>query len=358
MSIHVKLDPVAEARLAAQRRNSTISSLFISFLVIVIIGLTLGLVLLPSLEKDNPVIVSYKGTEQKEKEPEKKKVSTNVQRKPTSPASSSVKVIASTSSSPVSIPVPDEVVPIESVDFGDGEDFGGGWGDGDGFGGGGGGASFFNQSVKANQIAYVIDYSGSMNGEKDKLMRKELTKSVSGLAPGTQYQLIFFSGPAWIAGDDVSVGRGSGVVKASGGHKFEWTGKGAHDWKPKGKRQKADWLDVTGKQLEESLKVIKSSKLVYGTDWSNPLEMAFDMDPAPQIVFFMTDGASGGDMMGLSKRLASKAKRKGIIVNAIAMMEPKAEAPMFELARSTGGVFTIVEKGGKVREVKRLKKKK
>ena len=31
--------------------------------------------------------------------------------------------------------------------------------------------------------------------------------------------------------------------------------------------------------------------------------------------------------------------------------------PMFELATSTGGVFTIVEKGGKVREVKRLKKR-
>ncbi|MDE0835906.1 MAG: hypothetical protein OSA84_06090 [Akkermansiaceae bacterium] len=357
MSIHVKLDPVAEARLAAQRRNSTISSLVISLLVIVIIGLALGLVLLPSLARESPVIVSYKGIEQQEKEPEKKKVTTNVRRKPTSPASSSVRVIASTSSSPVSIPVPDEVVPVESVDFGDGEDFGGGWGDGDGFGGGGG-ASFFNQSVKANRIAYVIDYSKSMKGEKDKLMRAELTKSVSGLAPGTKFQMIFFSGPAWIAGDDASANRGTGVVKDSGGHKFEWVGKGAHVWKTKGKRQTAEWLDVTVKQLEESLKVIKNSKLVYGTDWTNPLEMAFEMDPPPEIIFFMTDGQmSGRDMVGLSKDLASQAKSKKIVVNSIAMMEPRAEESMFELAKRTGGVFTVVEKGGKSREVKRVKRK-
>jgi len=356
MSIHVRLDPEAEARLAAQRRNSTISSVVISVLVIVIIGLTLGLVLLPSLVKETPVIVSYKGSEADEKEPEQKKVNTQVQRKPTSPSSSMAKVIASASASPVSIPVPDEVVPVESVDFGDGDDFGGGWGDGEGFAKGGG-ASFFNQNVKADRIAYVIDYSQSMKGEKDQLMRDELTKSVSGLGPGTKFQMVFFSGPAWVAGSEVKGDNSASVVKGKGGHSFKWFGKNSHEWKPEGKRQKVEWMDVTSKQLEESLAVITESKLSSGTDWTNPLEMVFDMEPPPQIIFFMTDGAmSGRDMMGLSKDLAAKAKSKDIVVNSIALMEPKAEESMLELAKRTGGVFTIVDKDGKSREVKRVKK--
>jgi hypothetical protein len=85
--------------------------------------------------------------------------------------------------------------------------------------------------------------------------------------------------------------------------------------------------------------------------------MAFDMEPPPQIIFFMTDGQmSGRDMMDLSRDLASKAKKKNIVVNSIAMMEPLAEESMLDLAKRTGGIFTIVEKGGKSREVKTVKK--
>ncbi|MBO1260313.1 VWA domain-containing protein, partial [Bordetella holmesii] len=72
------------------------------------------------------------------------------------------------------------------------------------------------------------------------------------------------------------------------------------------------------------------------------------MDPPPQIVFFMTDGAVGErDMMKLTNDLASKAKKKGIIVNTIAMMEPKANEAMANLANKTGGEFTIIDKNGK-----------
>ncbi len=361
MSIHAKLSPEAEARLAAQRRNSTITSAIIALLMIVIVGLVLGLVLLPNMVKETPVIVTYQSDVTKEKEPNPEKVKTTVQRKPSAPSSSMVKVIASASVSDISIPVPDVVVDVQAVDFGDGNDFGGGWGDGDGFGSGGGGATFFNQSVKAERIAYVIDYSGSMNGVKDKLMREELTKSIKGIKAGTKFQMIFFSGPAWVAGSVATASNGgNGLVKAESGKKeYKWTGKGAHDWKPVGNRQPVEWLEMSTKQLKKSLDVIKDSKLVWGTDWEDPLEMAFDMDPPPQMVFFMTDGQmSGRDMVGLSKELASKASSKGIVVNSIAMMEPKAEEAMAELAERTGGQFTIIDKDGKARPGTKSGKKK
>jgi hypothetical protein len=60
-------------------------------------------------------------------------------------------------------------------------------------------------------------------------------------------------------------------------------------------------------------------------EWENPLLMVFAMQPPPQIVFFMTDGAVGGrDMMKLTNDLAAAATENGIVVNTIAMMEPKA----------------------------------
>jgi len=358
MSIHAELSEEAKARLDKQRRNSTIASAVISVLFIAVVVLALGFFLLPNILKESPTIVTYKGQSVEEDTQEVKKVKTSIQKKPSAPAPTSARVITSNAPAATSIPVPDIPVNTESVDFGDGQDFGTGWGADVGFGGGGGGASFFNQNVKADRIAYVIDYSASMRGKKDELMREELTKSVGGLKAGTQFQMIFFAGPAWAAGSDATVAGGKGTVKGKGGLKFEWTGKGAHDWKPVGKRQEMGWLDMTANQMSESLEIIKTSKLIYGTDWTNPLEMAFDMDPSPQIVFFMTDGSTGGNMMKITDDLADIAKKKGIMVNCVALMEPQAEGPMLNLAEQTGGVFTIVEADGTIRQIDKMEKKK
>ena len=61
-------------------------------------------------------------------------------------------------------------------------------------------------------------------------------------------------------------------------------------------------------------------------------------------------------MEKLTRDLGNKAKKKGIIINTIALMEPRAEESMLDLAKRAGGVFTIVEKNGKSREVKRAGK--
>jgi hypothetical protein len=167
------------------------------------------------------------------------------------------------------------------------------------------------------------------------------------------YQLIFFAGPAWVAGDEITMAKGnkSAEVKGSGGT-FDWVSKGgAHDWNPKGRKQKPKWLEVSPAKRSKSLKLIETTPLVYGTNWEPALEMALAMDPAPEVIFFMTDGITGGDAEGLAKSVAARAKRKNIMINAVAMMEPKAEAAMKLLAKGTGGQFTVIEQGGKVREV-------
>ena len=88
MSIHAQLSPEALARLQQQRRNSTISSFVVSILSVVLIALLLGIFLLPNIAKETPVIVTYASNVSEETEVQAKKVSTNTQRKPSSPSSS------------------------------------------------------------------------------------------------------------------------------------------------------------------------------------------------------------------------------------------------------------------------------
>jgi hypothetical protein len=138
MSLHAQLSPEALARLEAQKRNSTISSVVISILSMTLLGLVLGFILLPNLMKETPTIVTYAASITEDTDMSEKKVNNAVQRKPSAPSSSMAKVIAANTSSPVAIPVPDTNTPTPSTDFGDGDDFGNGWGSGgDGAGGGG-----------------------------------------------------------------------------------------------------------------------------------------------------------------------------------------------------------------------------
>lgn len=225
------ISPEAEAALKRQRRVSTVSSIFVSFLVVVLIGLIMAFILLPSFFIETASVVAYSTDSPKEEKIEKPETTTQVKRNPSAPSSSMAKVIASTTPTPTSIPVPEVNVPDPSVDFGNGDDFGEGWGDGNGSGGGGGGTTFFGQTSKAERIAYVIDYSASMGGPRQELMRKELSDSLEKIPYSTEFQMIFFAGPAWVGGFEVKMGKGKKevVVKGEKGHNFDWKcNGGAH----------------------------------------------------------------------------------------------------------------------------------
>lgn len=348
MSLHADLSPETRERLAKQRRTSTITSLFIGILTTVLVGIILLLIAMATNVKEIPQLVSYSAGSEKDDKLKVKKVQTQVEKKPAAPSSSMSRVIAAKTSSPTAVPVPEIDVPDVSVEFGDGEGFGGGWGDGDGFGSGGGG-NFFGQQVSAERIVYIIDYSSSMKkDQREPLMREEMKNSLNSLVPGTQYQIIFFSGPAWVAGNTVAhSGDKRSATITDGSKKYEWTGKGAGGWEPKGKKQVPEWLSCTDKQLEASQKIVKESKLSFGTSWEGPLNMALSMDPLPQAILFMTDGVSGKESDEIAKRIGAKAKTKDITINTVSLMEPKAQGAMATLAKKTGGQFTIVHKGGK-----------
>lgn len=342
-----------EARLRHQRRVSSVTSVVIAILVVALVMVILGIILMPSWRSHTEPVVAYAVPSPSEEIVSKKTFSTQ-RSKPSSPASAMATVIAANVQSPTAIPVPEVVVDEPSTDFGTGDDFGDGWGsdDGDGWGEGGG-TTFFRQQVKAQRVAYVIDYSQSMGGERDKLMRKELAKSIGQVGVGMQFQMIFFAGPAWVAGSDLEnpKAKRSNVVTLDG-ERFKWKSNGkAHDWEPAGRKQVPEWISGAPGPREEAKRLVQSTPLAWGTNWENPLEMALSMEPPPQVIFFMTDGVAGGDPVQVAKRLGQRAKTKGTIINTVAMMEPKAEAAMKELAKRTGGQFSIVRPGGKVEVV-------
>jgi hypothetical protein len=341
-----------EAELKRQRAAATVSSLVIALLTVGLVGVILALVLIPSFFTKSPTLVTYDDSRIDEEQFDHREVNTQVQRQPSAPSSAMAKVLASTAPSPIAVPVP-ELTHDPSLAFGDGDDFGAGWGSGDGFGAGG--TSFFGQAVRAERIAYVIDFSSSMGSEgRADLMRRELTKSLGNLTHGTRFGVICFSCIAWEAGDNVNLDRkrGHAVVKEEGGRRFEWKDLGGKQgWKQAGIPQRADWLIASQDQLARSKKIVKGAPLSSGTAWDKGLNMALDMTPLPQVVYFMTDGVASGSG-AWARELGGKARSKGVRINCIALMEPRAHDDMNELAKLTGGQFTIVTKGGKHKRVR------
>lgn len=346
MSQHAQLTPEAEQQLRAQKRNSTISAIIISLLCCTLLVAILYYIALATLSKNTEELVTYSSGTESEEKLIKPEMTDQVEKKPSSPSASMSKVIASSTPSPTAVPVPDVTVTEPTLDFGDGNDFGDGWGSGTGAGSGGGGVSFFKQSVKAERIAYVIDYSASMRGKKFELMKKELAKSVRDLPDTVDYQLIFFAGPAWVASDQVhGGGKGQAVSFTRDGKKYDWkNSKGASNLPP------AEWIRSDKEQRKKSLKIIKDTGMIFGTKWDIPIEYALNMSPQPDIIFFMTDGTAGKNTADIAKQIGRDAKKKGVIINCIALMEPKAKDAMADIAKRTGGIFTEVQENGRTKQ--------
>ena len=84
--------------------------------------------------------------------------------------------------------------------------FGASGGLGGGKGGGGGGAGFsnikfFGLRTQAKHIAFLVDYSGSMEGVFRKAMEVKLEESLKALPAGTKMLIIPWAGGAWLNND-------------------------------------------------------------------------------------------------------------------------------------------------------------
>ena len=345
MAHHAQLSDEAAQALNRQKRNSTISAIIISLLVCALLVSILFLIVLNPFFKNQEELVTYSSTSESVETITEPEMTDQVQKKPSPPSSAMSKVITSNTASPTAVPVPEITITEPSLDFGDSNDFGDGWGSGgsNGGGAGGGAATFFEQEIKAERIAYVIDYSASMRGKKFELMKKELAKSIKNLPDGVEYQLIFFAGPTWIASDTIVEDRNiKNVTITREGKAYNWKGR-----KSSPKLPEAQWLTSNKDQRKESLKFIKDTPLIYGTIWNIPIDYALDMSPQPDVIFFMTDGTAGKNTNEIAKEIGKVAKRKKVVINCVALMEPRAKEAMADIAKQTGGIFTEVQANGR-----------
>lgn len=183
-------------------------------------------------------------------------------------------------------------------DIGDGEGLGAG-------GAGGGAATFFGVEAKGSRFAYVVDISGSMQGEKLSQLKIELASSVNALLEHMSYFVVAFSNTPQPLGE-----------------RRKWTGA-TED----GKR----WAGTMLHQL----------KAEGGTEPWSALELVLTMKPAPDAIYFMTDGqfdAQVADQIEVRNRGARK-----VPIHCIAFGDEAAEELLRRIASQSGGTYAHVK---------------
>lgn len=216
--------------------------------------------------------------------------------------------------------------------------------------GGGSSAMFFGSKSSGERFLFVLDASISMQPNQVKLRDDELAKTLKTLR-GVDYHVMLFAGGAYFAE------KGWGMKSTAG--KFgptEFFGpKGEYNFKAKSLYEhslaKADssfpapkWIKATSSTTRKSIQFVKESKRFSGTDWDNALELAHLMKPAPDVIFFMSDGLDR--KLNISSIL-SNSKRKGRPkINCIAMQTDNGKESFAEIAKGSRGTFTIVDKDG------------
>ena len=233
-----------------------------------------------------------------------------------------------------------------------GEGFGAGMGIGLG-GSGGGGVGFFGSKATANRVVFIVDVSASLSQRQFEMIKEELTKSLMKLAASVQYQVIFFAGPAWFAEDEFETrSRLKFTIKSGGSsQKYAWSSPGPANQFTLNNRKDlptAKWRNATKANLHKTKRHIEEVRKIFGTDWEWPLKVALQqMEPKPDVVYFLTDGATA-DVDETLEEIAkiNRTKGKKAKINTISMMEPKAAASLRALAKEAGGQFTIVHEDG------------
>lgn len=345
-----------DAVLKASRQRQKVTGLLVALLVHAVIVGGLAYFAFPLAPTPPPtLIISAENHTPAEVVPKRTVTHSVNPERPAAPSSAAAKVITAVAVSPTAVPQIDAPVDVAmlGVDLGEGAGFGAGLGMGAGVGLGG--TTFFGNKAEGQHIAFVVDVSASMSNDQFSLMKRELTRSLTGLAPGTRYQVIFFSGPVWFAGQRITYeSRNRAIVEGHRGKKLVWEsedgraggfvfadGKQALPVQP--------WRNANPSDLRQVKEDVQSVRKSFGTSWHQPLFMALSMDPKPDVIYFMTDGAvskAAEAVDEISKRNRRGGRKAKIFTTA--MMEPKAAEQLYELAKKNSGTFSKVDKDGSV----------
>lgn len=315
--------------LAAQKKKDTIQSMIVATVVVALCGAILALIAILPTFREVPVIVTYQAPVVKEEVVDRPKdMARGPKPKPANSSSSMARVIAATTASAIAVPIPEQVDPTRP--FGIDDDFNAGFGSGDGDGDGGGGSSFFGTKRTGKRVAYIVDFSLSMEsdcagGTRIQMLKKELINSIEGLAEGMRFKVIYFSHNAW-------------TDETPGPNQVD------HGWNGLGETPIVDWLPASKDMKEKAIAKINATAAQGNTGWYSPLKMAFSMSPPPDVVYLLSDGEARDSNMVFDE--LKTLNPTGIPIDTIAFELPGTPAyDLSEIAKQTGGSFVLYHEG-------------
>lgn len=190
---------------------------------------------------------------------------------------------------------------------GSGPGSGGGSGGGDGTGNGPGlGAGFFGAKGEGRSFVFVVDMSGSMQGDRFRRATGELAASVNKLKPEQSFYIFFFNDRTYPLYDPKPA---SGLQPAT----------------PTNKTRAVRW--------------IRSRQPSRTTDPSMALLRALEMKP--NVIFFLTDGELD-DPSGV-RSMIREHNRSGVTIHTIAFENPEGAQTLEAIARENKGEFRFVK---------------
>lgn len=175
--------------------------------------------------------------------------------------------------------------------------------------GSGGAASFFGIESSGNRFAYIVDVSGSMQGQRIDALKRELTRSVVGLRSQSQFTVILYSSDAYQLGP-------------------------------------AGWRSTNDGSKRQARSEIESMQVRGATVPMPAFDIVFSMQPRPDAIYFMTDGAfSNAEAVAGEIAKLNRSSGRLVPIHCITFMERDAEEIMKQIARQSGGSYTHVTSG-------------
>ncbi len=199
---------------------------------------------------------------------------------------------------------------LTDLDFSDFRPSGGGGGgipDLAALAGGGGalgqGASFMGLHAKGTRFCIIADCSGSMEGPPLKFLKEEVLETINSMPTQARFQLIFFSSRA-----------------------IPYPQPG--------------WRHPRRDQIELAnwLQGVQAGGGTYPTP---AFELAFRLNPPPDVIFFMTDGLFAERVVDEIAKLNRQGGR-GAQIHTISFMDTSSESLMRRIANDSGGRYRHV----------------
>ena len=174
--------------------------------------------------------------------------------------------------------------------------------------GGSGGASFFGISSEVGRFCYIMDISASMN-QNNRLQRarRELQASLLKLTNFSQFYILFYS---------------SDVTEPPTQH---------------------GWNTARRSTLTRINNEIQRVKAYGGTLPTPAFKKAMELNPLPDVIFFLTDGHIPPTVIDELRNMLPTSQR--IVIHTVAFGQSADTKQLKEIATLTGGQFKFVKSG-------------